>query len=318
MRRIITGVLALSLAFSFVLTQSQTVYANALAGGGYSSSYSGESDFLNKAAGESGTFTARFFNDGTQAWAPSVVGLLICLSDKTTCNVASPNAAYAKNWFSTKAYATSFQNVSVPAGSIGFFAYDITVPAGTAGSTVATFNGDLGLIADGTELRPEGYFQSNTTPAAAGTVLTISPTSAALPVGGQQQFTTATAPAGSTVAFSVTGGCGAVTQAGLFVSTATNSATQPCTVVATAGGQTASATIVVFGAASSISCSASKTSFAADGAATTSIKGTLLDANGNTVANDNTTLITLTNNTPTILTPTTTSVTVTASNGVAV
>jgi len=317
MRRIITGVLALSLAFSFVLTQSQTAYANALAGGGYSSSYSGESDFLNLAAGGSGTFTARFFNDGTQSWAPSVVGLLVCLADKTTCNVASPNASYASNWFSSTVYATSFQNVTVPAGSIGFFAYNIVVPAGTAGSTVATFNGDLGLISGGTELRPEGYFQVNTTPAPAATTLTISPTSAAMPVGGQQQFTTSNAPAGSTVAWSVTGGCGAVTQSGLFVATATNSATQPCSVVASAGGQTASATITVFGSASTIACSATKTTIPADGGtSTTAVKGTLQDSNGNTVSNDNTTSISYTNNTPTILTPADNGKLVVVSNGV--
>ncbi len=299
MRRIVTAALSVLLAFSFLLAASTTASANALAGGGYSSSYSGESVFTNKAAGESGQFSAIFFNDGTQSWAPGVVGLLICLADKTTCNVASPNAAYASGWFSSTVYATV--SATVAPGQNGFFIYNFTVPAGTAPGTAATFNGDVGLIATGAELRPEGYYQINTTPSATG-ALTISPTSAALPVGGQQQFTVTGAPAGSTTSWTVTGGCGAVTNLGLFAATAVNSPTQPCSVVATAGGLSASAAITVFGPATQIACSASKTTIPNDGSTSTTISGTLKDANGNVVANDNSTAITFTNNTPTILT----------------
>src|SRR5207245_2073816 len=83
--------------------------------------------------------------------------------------------------------------------------YNFVVPAGTAAGTVATFNGDVGLIANGLEFRPQGYFQINTTPSATGG-LTISPASATMPVGGTQQFTVTNAPSGSTVNWSVTGG----------------------------------------------------------------------------------------------------------------
>ena len=299
MQRVMSAALTVLMAFSLMLSLSTTASANALAGGGYSSSYSGESVFTNQPAGGSGQFSAIFFNDGTQSWAPGVIGLLICDATKTTCNVASPNAAYASGWFSSTVYATV--SATVPPGSNGFFVYNFVVPANTAPGTAAVFNGDVGLIATGTETRPQGYFQINTTPGATGG-MTLSPTSAALPVGGQQQFTVSGAPTGATVNWSVAGGCGAVTSNGLFAATATNSPTQPCSVTATAGGASATAPITVFGPASSIRCSATKATIPADGGNTiTTIQGSLIDANGNVVANDNSTLITYTNNTPAIL-----------------
>ncbi|MBI2983426.1 MAG: hypothetical protein HYY42_04510, partial [Chloroflexi bacterium] len=301
MRRIVTATLSLSIALSLLAAGGGTASANALAGGGYSSSYAGESVFTNKAAGESGQFSVIFFNDGTQAWAPGIIGLLVCLSDKTTCNVASPNAAYASGWHSSTVYATV--SAGVNPGQNGFFIYNFVVPAGTAPGTVATFNGDVGLIASGLMFRPEGYFQINTTPAVTG-ALTLSPTSASLPVSGQQQFTASGAPAGSTVSWTVTGGCGAITNNGLFAATAVNSTTQPCTVVASASGLTASASITVFGPATQITCSSTKTTVTAGAstADTFTISGTLKDSSGNTVANDSATAITYTNNSPTILT----------------
>ncbi len=137
MQRVTTAALTVLMAFSLMLSLSSTASANALTGGGYSSSYSGESVFTNQPAGGSGQFSAIFFNDGTQTWASGVVGLLVCAADKTTCNVASPNAAYASGWFSATVYATV--SATVPPGSNGFFVYNFVVPAGTAAGTVATF-----------------------------------------------------------------------------------------------------------------------------------------------------------------------------------
>src|SRR6266850_3145644 len=227
MRRIASAALTVLMAFSLMLSLSSSANANAIAGGGYSSSYSGESVFTNLGPGASGQFSAIFFNDGNQTWSPGVVGLLVCAADKTTCNVASPNAAYASGWFSSTVYATV--STTVGPGQNGFFIWNFTVPAGTAAGTVATFNGDVGDIASGLEYRPEGYFQQNRTPSAGGG-LTITPASASMAVGGTQQFTASGASAGATISWSVTGGCGAVTNAGLFAATATNSATQPCSV----------------------------------------------------------------------------------------
>lgn len=301
MRRIVSSALTVLMAFSLMLSLTTTANANALAGGGNSSSYSGESVFTNQPAGGSGQFSAIFFNDGSTTWAPGVVGLLVCAADKTTCNVTSPNAAYASGWFSSTVYATV--SATVPPGSNGFFIYNFVVPAGTPAGTVATFNGDVGLISNGLEFRPQGYFQINTTPSATGG-LTLSPTSASLSVGQTQQFTASGAPSGTTVNWSVTGGCGAVTSSGLFAATATNSATQPCNVNATAGGLSASAPITVFGPVTQISCSANPASITGNGADSTTVSGTLKDANGNTVSNASGTNITFNNNTPGLLTPT--------------
>ncbi len=301
MRRIASTVLTLVMAFSFLLTFSTTVQANAIAGGGNSSSYSGESVFTNLPAGSSGQFSAIFFNDGTTTWQPGVVGLLVCAADKTTCNVASPNAAYASGWTSSTVYATV--TAAVAPGQNGFFIYNFVVPTGTAAGTVATFNGDVGLIASGLEFRPQGYFQVNTAPGTGTGGLTLAPTSAALAVGGTQQFTATGAGTGATINWSVTGGCGAITSAGLFAATATNSATQPCTVVATSSdGLTGSAPMTVFGPASQVSCSANPTAAVANGSNTIVYTATLKDANGNTVSNASAPALTFTNNTPTLIT----------------
>jgi len=301
MRRIVTSALTVLMAFSLMLSLATTVNANALAGGGNSSSYSGESVFTNQPAGGSGQFSAIFFNDGSTTWSPGVVGLLVCAADKTTCNVTSPNAAYASGWFSATVYATV--SATVPPGSNGFFIYNFVVPTGTAAGTVATFNGDVGLIGSGLEFRPQGYFQINTTPSGTGG-LTISPTSASMPVGGTQQFTATGAPTGTTVNWTVTGGCGAITSAGLFAATATNSATQPCNVVATAGGLTGSVPVTVFGPASQIACTAVPTAQTANGSNTIVYTATLKDANGNTVSNASSPSLQFANNTPTLQTGT--------------
>ena len=140
--------------------------ASTIAGGGYDSSYAGESVFTSAGPGETGQMSAIFFNAGTQPWAPGVVVLLVCLSDKTTCNVQSPNAAYASNWYTPTAYAT----VATPVlpGQNGFFVYGFSVPLGTPPGTTVTFNGDLGLAPTGALIHPTGYYQQNTNPRGTG------------------------------------------------------------------------------------------------------------------------------------------------------
>jgi adhesin/invasin len=313
-QRFTSAALSILVAFGVMLSLTTAASANPIAGGGYSSSYAGESVFTQNAAGETGQMSAIFFNDGSQAWSPGVVGLLVCAADKVTCNV-SANAAFAHNWFSPTVYATV--TTTVGAGQNGFFVYDFTVPAGTAPGTVTTFYGDVGLIATGAELRPQGYFQINTAPTPTVT-LTLSPTSALVGVGGTQQFTLSGAPSGATVNWSVTGGCGAVTNGGLFAATAMNSASQPCTVVASAGGGTATAAVTVYGPATQLGCSATPSSIVANGGTTGGTANafiTLKDPNGNTVANG-TNAITVVNVTPSLATMTPPNGTVNASNGV--
>ena len=54
MRRIVSSALTVLMAFSLMLSLTSTANANALAGGGYSSSYSGGSVVTNQPAGGSG------------------------------------------------------------------------------------------------------------------------------------------------------------------------------------------------------------------------------------------------------------------------
>jgi hypothetical protein len=306
--------LALLLATASLLSAPAEARAGGLAGDGYSSAYAGESVFENKAAGESGQFSAIFFNEGQRTWTPGVVGLLVCLPDKVTCNVPSPNAAYAVRWVSSSQYATV--STTTAPGQNGFFIYDFAVPAGAPAGTVATFNGDVGLIASGALFRPEGYFHRNTTPPVVGT-LTISPASTSLAIGGQQRFSASTNLSGN-VGWSVRGGCGGIDSNGSFTAIALTSAGQPCAVVASIGTLTASARIDVFGAPRSLSCPTTLSVVANGGVApngTTTLEVWVRDENGNTVV-DSSLGLSLTNGAPTLatLTPTTS---VTAVGGVA-
>ena len=160
MRWPVSAILIGLLSASFLLSASGT--ATAAGSAGYDSRYSGESVFTNEPAGQTGQFSAIFFNAGTQPWAPGIVALMICLADKVTCNVPSPNVAYASNWYSPTTYAT----VSAPVlpGQNGFFVYNFVVPVGTPPNTLATFNGDVGLLSSGVLLHPEGYYHQNITP----------------------------------------------------------------------------------------------------------------------------------------------------------
>jgi hypothetical protein len=308
--------MALIMAAGVMLTLSTGVSANPIAGGGYSSSYAGESVFTTNSAGETGQMSAIFFNDGTQAWAPGVIGLLICAADKVTCNVPS-NTQFNHNWFSQTVYSTVTSGVAP--GQNGFFIYDFTVPAGTPAGTVTTFYGDVGLIATGAELRPEGYFQINTTPTPV-IGLFMSPASASVAVGSTQQFTVSGQPTGATVSWSVTGGCGAVTATGLFAATAMNSSTQPCNVVAAVGPSQGIAPVTVFGSPTQLGCTVTPSSgLIANGGSTNGTavaKIALRDANGNTVTNVSTPQINVSNVTPTLATMTPTGL-ITPSAGIA-
>src|SRR2546428_266625 len=316
MRRIQNTAIGLVMAFSTLLTLSTAALANPIAGGGYSSAYSGESAFTNASVGETGQYSAIFFNDGNTTWQPGVVGLLICAADKITCNVSS-NPTFAKNWFSSTVYATV--TTTVAPGQNGFFIYNFTVPSGTPPGTVTTFYGDVGIIQTGNMLRPEGYFQVNTVPAPTAS-LVLSPASASIQVGQTQQFTVTNLPTGATPTWEVLGGCGAVTAVGLFAATAMNSASQPCAVIARVGGTNGSAPISVFGNATSLGCTATPTAIVANGGATSAgtslIRVALKDANGNTVANASSPSINAVNVTPTLATMTPTGA-LTPSAGVA-
>src|SRR5260221_4016516 len=132
---------------------------------GYLSSYFGESAFLNLQQGSTCQFVAIFTNTGGTGWlrnSASQVNLGVCLSDKTTCNVTSPNAAWNDgSWLSNIAYATHSTDFVGP-GQNGFFVYNVKAPSTIAAGTTGTFNGDLVLASTLQQIRPEGYYQAAT------------------------------------------------------------------------------------------------------------------------------------------------------------
>src|SRR5258705_7179624 len=131
---------------------------------GYDSSFFGESAFLNLAFGQSGQFAAIFTNTGTTAWqrnTVSQVNLGICLADKVTCNVTSPNASWNDGtWLSNIAYATSSTDLVAP-GQNAFFTYNVRAPS-TGGTGTYRFNGELVHASTLQVLRAQGYYQDAT------------------------------------------------------------------------------------------------------------------------------------------------------------
>lgn len=161
MRRIVTAITAISLAFSLVAATATP--ANA-AVAGYDSAYAGESAFLNIPQGQAGTFTVFFANTGSTSWVKSTstqVDLAACLEDKVTCNTQDASEApFNSGWLSTSRYATTTQTTVAP-GQIGTFTYNVAVPAAQAAATYR-FNGALVLAASGADIRNEGYYQDVT------------------------------------------------------------------------------------------------------------------------------------------------------------
>lgn len=198
MRRILTAITASALALSLV---AQATPAQA-AVPGYLSSYFGESAFLNLQQGSTGQFVAIFTNTGQTGWlrnSASQVNLGVCLSDKTTCNVASPNAAWNDgSWLSNIAYATHSTDFVGP-GQNGFFVYNVKAPTTIASGTTVTFNGDLVLASTLQQIRPEGYYQAATVLSAASGTISISCKYTGSGTGNASCTGTVTGPSGATV-----------------------------------------------------------------------------------------------------------------------
>src|SRR5712664_1523864 len=131
---------------------------------GYDSSFFGESAFLTLAFGQSGQFVAIFTNTGTTGWARNTltqVNLGICLADKVSCGVTSPNASWNDgSWLSSRAYATTTVDFVAP-GQNAFFAYNVRAPS-TGSVGTYRFNGELVQASTSQVLRPQGYYQDAT------------------------------------------------------------------------------------------------------------------------------------------------------------
>jgi len=272
---------------------------------GFHASWYGQSGYMTLCPGDSMTAVVAMYNSGSLGWLRGVMGQVSYLGTWNPIpgqdmpsvlggdgQLGSPNTGWPR-----------YNRVAVqPADYVGpnqisWFQFAVKAPA-TPGTYTLYIRP---LIEGATWMEDYGIFWQITVPSTAS--LTISPTSASLPVGGSQQFSTSGGPSGTSVTWTVSGGCGAVTSSGLFTATATNSSTQPCSVVATAGSLTASAPITVFGPATNITCTAAPTTVTGNGTDTSMVTGTLRDLNGNIVANDGTTRLSFANNAASKLTP---------------
>jgi hypothetical protein len=219
MRRIVTAISAAALAFSLVASATP---ANA-AVAGYDSAYLGQSDWLVRSQGQTGSWTVIFQNTGTTTWTRGTsteVEFAACLEDKVTCNQQDASEApFNSGWLSTTRYADMNQTAVAPAQAASF-TVNIIVPSGQAAGTYH-FNGAVVKADTGADIRNEGAFFDVLVPAATGsaaTITSISPTTGST-AGGTTVTITGTnfacTPATPTVTFDTTAAtvssCGSTT-----------------------------------------------------------------------------------------------------------
>ena len=155
-KKILTAITGIALAFSMLAGSA----GPAAAAAGFDSAYFGESAFLTLAPSAPGQFAVGFNNTGSTGWlvgSATQVDLTVCLADKLTCNVTSPNAAFANGWLSSTAYATTSTTFVGP-GQTGFFVYNVTAPSAAAAGTYR-FQGDLALHGTASMIHQQGYYQ---------------------------------------------------------------------------------------------------------------------------------------------------------------
>ena len=328
LHKILTAVTALAVVASLLAGAA----GQAAAVTGFDSAYFGESAFLTLGPGQSGQFAVGFNNTGSTGWltgSSSQVDLAICLPDKVTCNVPSPNAAFAMNWLSSTAYATTSTTYVGP-GQTGFFVYNVKVPAGAAPGTYR-FNGDLALTGTASMIHPQGYYQDVQVPsvgAPAKTSCVLNPTSIESGSTQTSTLTVSVLDASGNVVTTNNGFSFTLSQSGTTTTlasanpaTTTNgvatftvnaapsgtTGTDQLSVAGTPGTQAAvlqgclaNLTLAAPGAPASLKVSLGQTAFPAGMATNTTVKATVLDAAGVTTTVSSNTTVTFTVNDTTI------------------
>jgi len=248
MRRIVTAISAAALAFSLVASATP---ANA-AVAGYDSAYLGQSDWLVRSPGQTGSWTVIFQNTGTTTWTRGTsteVEFAACLEDKVTCNAQDASeAGFNNGWLSATRYADMNQTAVDP-GQAASFTVNITVPSSQPGGT-HHFNGAVVKADTGADIRNEGaFFDVLVTGAATGgaaTITSLSPTTGSTN-GGTAVTITGTnfvcTPATPTVTFDTS--AATVTSCGSTTITATTPAHAAGSVNVTVTNQGAAASNAV-------------------------------------------------------------------------
>lgn len=167
-----TGALAiLALIGSVFATAAPAQAATA----GYHAAYFSETDFLTLSPGGSGQFAVGYLNSGDRSWAKGTTTQANLATAVPLDNTRDFSAGWSVGWASANRYATQNASVVSP-GQVGFFIYNVTVPA-TAPGGEHRFYGRP--VIDGlTFLEDYGYYQSVTVINAA-----IPPTPTPTPVG---------------------------------------------------------------------------------------------------------------------------------------
>lgn len=132
-------------------------YPVAAAEAGFHAAYFSESSFLSLTRGQTGQFSVGFSNTGDQAWVKSTAGQAVSLHTAAPLDNATDSAAgWASGWSAPNIYAKQLSDLVAP-GQVGFFVYNVTVPAAAA-LGAHTFYGRP--VVDGVgPLEDYGYYQ---------------------------------------------------------------------------------------------------------------------------------------------------------------
>ncbi len=162
-----TSITAAALAFSML---ASTIPADAAPGN--HAAYFSESSFLTLAPGQSGQFAAGFSNTGDSAWTKGSATAQASLRTRNGDTSLSA-AGWGSTWFNSNTYANQANDLVAP-GQVGFFIYNVSVPANQATGPV-TFSGIPWY--GSAPLEDYGYYQIVTVSQSAVSITSSSPAS---------------------------------------------------------------------------------------------------------------------------------------------
>lgn len=162
-----TSITAAALAFSMLASAIPAAGV-----GGYNASYFSESSFLSLAPGQTGQFAVGFSNTGTQAWTKGSAAAQASLYTRNGSTALS-DQGWAVNWPAPNIYAHQANDLVAP-GQVGFFIYNLQVPAAQP-QGVVTFSGIP--WGGGNPMEDYGYYQDVNVTSSALKITGSTPTS---------------------------------------------------------------------------------------------------------------------------------------------
>ena len=223
-----TSITAAALAFSMLASTIPAVAAP-----GDHAAYFSESSFLTLAPGQSGQFAAGFSNTGDSAWTKGSSTAQASLRTRNGDTSLSA-AGWGSTWFNSTTYANQANDLVAP-GQVGFFIYNVSVPAAAAAGPV-TFSGIPWF--GNTALEDYGYYQIVTVAQSAVSITSSSPASPSTTTTPTISGTGATATTLVTVQEGSTSLCTATASStGTFSCTVTALSVGSHAITATAPGQ---------------------------------------------------------------------------------